>query len=343
MNRIHTIPALLAAAALLAAPGCNKRSSLTETGDAGDTAAASDDATSDDATSGGDASTSGGDGDTGMDTASDASDSDSDAEGTGDDCGTFLGCMDVPEVDGFNCDLWQEDCEQGEKCAAVPWYRDGIYEGWQCLPAGSTEPGSPCSGVEGEPFGTDTCDADSICLGALEPGETSVCVEQCVGSRANASCPVTGHACMQLNDASLNLCLPECDPFAANACQDGWSCRPGVEGAALTRMVCYPDGGAAPAGAPCGAQAGGADVCGPGLMCAPGDFFSAAGCPDDPSQPCCTPYCSLADPGGACPVPGQQCLPLFDAATHPQYATLGACLESVTPTGEPWKDILYGY
>ena len=70
-------------------------------------------------------------------------------------------------VDIFNCDVWQEDCLRGEKCAAVPLYRDGIYEGWQCLPAGSTEAGGACSPVEVAPPGTDTCDADSICLGAF--------------------------------------------------------------------------------------------------------------------------------------------------------------------------------
>ena len=220
---------------MLTAPGCNRRSTLTGTGDAGDTATAGDDATSgtdastsgtDASTSGTDTATSGTDDDTGMDTASDASDGDS--EGTGDDC-NFVGCYDVPPAEPFGCDFWAKDCPIGEKCAPYPWYRDGLYEGWACLLAGSTEPGSPCSAIAG-PLGTDTCDADSICLGAVEPGETSVCVEQCVGSPANASCPVTGHACVQLNEAILNLCLPECDPFAANVCQDGWSCRPGVEG-----------------------------------------------------------------------------------------------------------------
>ena len=80
-------------------------------------------------------------------------------------------------------------------------------------------------------------------------------------------------------------------------------------------------------------------MCGPGLMCAPGELYSSGGT----TGPRCTPYCSLADPGGACPVPGQQCLPLFDAVTHPQYATLGACLESVTASGNPWFDIVYGF
>ena len=47
MNRIHTIPALLDAVTVtvLAVPGCNKRSALTGTDDAGDTATASADGT----------------------------------------------------------------------------------------------------------------------------------------------------------------------------------------------------------------------------------------------------------------------------------------------------------
>ena len=65
MNRLSNIPATtaaltpallaatVAAVTLLALPGCNRRSSLTGTSDAGDTATAGDDATaSDTATSG---------------------------------------------------------------------------------------------------------------------------------------------------------------------------------------------------------------------------------------------------------------------------------------------------
>ena len=350
MNRIHTIPALLAAVTVtvLAVPGCNKRSALTGTDDAGDTATASADGTDPTSTSGADASTSGADGDTGMDTASDTGDSD-DGEGTGDDCGSFLGCTDVPEVDTPICSPWTQNCAdiygaEGNKCTFVmneifPEYDYEVYDWWSCRSSGEDTVGSACQGGLPGSFGTDSCDNTGVCLGAVESGEVSVCTEICVGSPEDSACPQSGDTCVQLNHGILTICVAECSPFAANECPDGWSCAPAVElDGPPTKMMCYASG-AAPTGAPCDGYSGGANVCGPGLMCAPGQLYSSGGT----TGPRCTPYCSLTDPGGACPVPGQQCLPLFDAATHPQYATLGACLESVTASGNPWFDIVYGF
>ena len=294
MNRLSNIPATtaaltpallaatLAAVTLLALPGCNRRSSLTGTGDAVDTATAGDDATaSDTATSGTepstsdtDATTASDDGDTSMDDGDTSMDDGGDS--TGDDCEGILGCPDgapFPEAcsqyglfdlergasPAFGaCDFWAQDCEDGQKCLDVQC-SNGTYDGsgaW-CVPVGSAPLKAPCTlvadGRDGG-YGEDTCGADGICLEAAVFSQ-STCVELCTGTPALPSCPATGSEgkrCVQLRGGSLNICVAECSPFQANSCPDGWSCMPATEGEVLTTMMCYPNPspGSGPGGGP---------------------------------------------------------------------------------------------
>jgi hypothetical protein len=316
MNRIHTIPALLAAAALLAAPGCNKRSSLTETGDAGDTAAASDDATSDDATSGGDASTSGGDGDTGMDTASDDS-----TDTTDDDCGGFLGCPDMPRR-VVECDYWAQDCPEGQKCrpaSTIPG--DPSWNTTICVDAGTDPLLAPCTLVEdADPYGaTDTCDEQGMCLFT---GGSGICHEFCAGDPENPTCPITGWECDIAATGTLDVCIPRCAPIPG-VCPDCWDC-PGDqaciaawEGDTLGGFICFPLSAEGAAGESCEC----ANCCAAGLMCTDAATYGP-GCAFDL---CCTEFCDITNLALMCTGPDQQCVALFDP-TDPHYANVGACM-----------------
>jgi len=237
---------------------------------------------------------------------------------------SFIGCDDTDGGCGAGgaacqCDVWSNDCNEGEKC--MPWANDGgnSWNATKCVPIAETpgEPGDACmvdgSGVSG----FDDCGEHSMCWDVDEEG-MGTCVAFCDGNEASPVCENPDTTCVIANDGVLNLCLPICDPLMSS-CAEGQACYPSGD-----TFVCVFDA-SADAGAhgdPCEFT----NVCDPGLWCAP-----ASGVPDCPTANCCTSFCDLSDPDASASCPGaaggQQCVPWYEEGqVPPDYEDLGTCL-----------------
>ena len=227
-----------------------------------------------------------------------------------------LGCnfLCPPDVIIAECDVWDQDCPEGEKCA--PWANDGgtSWNSLQCVPIQNDpgQPGDPCT-VEGSGVsGHDTCDVASMCWNVDPETNEGVCAAFCQGSESNPVCDDPTTSCVIANDGVLILCLPNCDPLLQN-CPDGQACYPGD-----TQFVCVPDASGPDLGAygdPCEFT----NACDPGLLC-----VGAAAVPECTSAECCSEFCDLdaPDPDSECQGQGagQQCLALFEEGQAPPGA-----------------------
>jgi len=209
-----------------------------------------------------------------------------------------------PDGGGINClccDVFAQDCPDGEKCN--PWANDGgdDWNGTRCSPI-EREPGAsgdPCTVVSSAASGVDSCDLGSLCWAVDPDTMQGTCTPLCEGSEANPMCP-PGTDCLIANDGVLALCLPTCDPLAPAACGPGHACLPSEHAFAC---VWTGAGESAAAGEAC------AELydCQPGLMCR---SSASVGPPCDAGEDrCCTPYCDLTapDPTAGCLDPGQAC------------------------------------
>jgi len=255
------------------------------------------------------------DDDNGTESATDPSDSSG-----GDDTMSFILPMDGASVN-IECDVWAQDCMEGEKC--MPWANDGgnAWNATRCSPVdpNPAQVGDPCT-VEGSGVsGIDNCAISSMCWNVDPETNMGTCVAFCSGSEANPVCEDPGTSCSILNEGTLILCLPNCDPLLQD-CQEG-------EGCYVTNdtFSCVPD-----AGGEMGAFGEGCEflnVCDPGLFCANPD-----GVPDCAgSIGCCSSFCDTSDPeaGANCPgaAGGQDCVSFYEEGQAPPgYEDVGVCL-----------------
>jgi hypothetical protein len=230
-------------------------------------------------------------------------------------------CEDLPDDGGYDCDVWEQDCEEGEKC--MPWSSDGTtWNALKCTPvdANPKQPGDECV-VEGNgASGIDDCDLGSMCWDVDPETNLGTCVAFCQGSEAAPTCDDPETNCVIANEGVLILCLPNCDPLVQD-CPSGQACYPVYEG-----FNCAPDVSGADMGGygdPCEYI----NVCDPGLFCASAE--AVPGCPG--SQGCCSEFCDLSapDPNAACSgvADGQECTMWYDeGAAPPGFEDLGACV-----------------
>jgi hypothetical protein len=230
------------------------------------------------------------------------------------------GFIPPPDVGvGTECDLWTQDCPEGEKC--MPWANDGgnSWNATRCSPlepdAGG--PGEPCT-VEGSGVsGIDDCQLGAMCWNV--DGETNMgeCAAFCIGDEANPSCANECEQCFISGSGVLILCLPQCDPIAQD-CGEGSGCYPDFQS-----FSCGPDvsGEAGAVGEPCEFV----NACDPGSACIDSDLVP--GC-EDPTG-CCAPFCDVDGPP-VCDalLPGSSCLPWeggqpAEACVGP--GTIGVC------------------
>lgn len=231
---------------------------------------------------------------------------------------TFLQMPDGGGV-GVECDVWEQDCPDGEKC--MPWANNGgsAWNATRCSPVEENpgQVGDECS-VEGSGVsGLDDCDVGSMCY-YVDP-ETNIgsCVGFCEGSEENPMCD-PGFLCSISNDGVLILCRSECDPLLQD-CQGSAACLPaaGADG-----FVCIVDasGEMGAPGDPCEFL----NSCDPGLFCASADVV-----PDcQGSAGCCSDFCDLTAPAPAddCTLAGQECEAWFaEGEAPPDLAHVGAC------------------
>jgi hypothetical protein len=212
------------------------------------------------------------------------------------------------QVGGIECDLYQQDCPEGSKCAPYIANDDEVWDDAHCIlvvdrPVGL---GFECMILGSEETQVDDCDVGLICWNT----GTLTCEALCGGGPDVPKC--SSGPCV-LADGLPPLCKRGCDPLTPDC---------GGE------QLCVP----APAGPPqCFTDASGdqgqlfgacmfANSCDYGLACF--EPTQAAEC--DPDEVgCCLPLCDLAAP--ECPGAGQSCMPLYGADAPIGYADLGFC------------------
>lgn len=213
-----------------------------------------------------------------------------------------------------DCDLFAQDCPEGQKCT---WAGDpdwSFFEYTLCVPL-DPDPlpdGSPCTYDLDDPFaGIDRCGLGAICAegytsdGAWD-GHAS-CVQLCKGSVEHRYCD-SGMAC--LGTRALWICVPHCDPFVQD-CGEGERCD--LSGA--DPLCIGPSGGDLGPGEPCDWPSD----CALGLSCRPG---STPGC----EYECCTPFCDRSDPQAECPFAGQVCVEPYEGIIPLGAEKVGVCL-----------------
>jgi hypothetical protein len=217
---------------------------------------------------------------------------------------------------GIVCDVWGQDCAEGDKCMA--WANDGgnLWNSNRCTPI-APEPagiGDPCV-VEGNGVsGIDDCELGAMCWGVDPRTNEGTCVPMCTGSEANPICP-DGLECQIASDGVLIVCLPSCDPLAPS-CADDEVCAPLSDlSNEEVRFSCLPIPPFEPQ--PYGSECDGLQVCDDGLLCVPEEHV-----PDCGGFACCTQLGdSLQMP--SCPDESQTCIPLFESPPDPSTCFCG--------------------
>ncbi len=304
-------------------------------GGAGTTEAATTSGTTDSSSTGAESSSTGADSSsTGADSSSTGAESSSTGAGSsseGSSTGAAMmesssgdpsvGFIDPSEGGANECDVWEQDCPDGEKC--MPWADNGAG-GWNALRCTPLDPapvavGGVCMVEDSALSGIDNCELGAICWGVDTETNLGTCLGMCTGSPDAPSCADPTATCSISNEDVLILCLPGCDPLL----QD---CGPGdVCIANNDAFLCVPDasGEEGVAGDPCEFL----NVCDPGLSCLGPDVVP--GCLG--ASGCCSPYCDLGDLGaGADCVTalgvGVECVPFYaEGLAPPGYEDVGVC------------------
>lgn len=237
------------------------------------------------------------------------------ATATGNDGGSFID--DPTGGASGQCDVWLQDCPEGEKCAA---YADDGSEHWnstRCVPVveNAAQPGEPCTLEDGVASGIDNCDKGSFCWYMDYNTLEGTCIAQCTGSADAPVCP-ENRACDISNNGTLLLCLETCDPLVPS-CPAGQLCFSSALGSFICDLDNSGDGGAY--GDPCAFV----NSCNYGLFCANPETV-----PDcNNGSGCCSEFCDLtADPVTCQGAPMQTCEPWYDVGTAPPgFEDVGYC------------------
>nr|WP_293175439.1 hypothetical protein [Nannocystis sp.] len=309
MRTTHVLRTLaLGAVVLGGCPKDNNEATATKSSNVDDTVAASDSAS----TTGG--TTMVAPGTSGGGTTSDAmTDGSSGAPTTG--ACSFLNCGDM-SGDGFQCDIWNEDCPEGQKC--MPWddTNMGSWNATKCSPVQENpgQKGDECTVTGSATDGIDSCDKHLLCW-YVDDMNVGTCIDMCTGSEEAAMCG-NGESCDVSNMGSLILCLSTCDPLVQSCPGDQICFFDGVD-----QFIC--DFDASGEEGQYGDACAFVNVCDYGLFCS-----DPAGVPDcvDASG-CCSPYCDLSVAENTCPgAPMQECVPWYTEGSEPPgQENIGAC------------------
>lgn len=216
-----------------------------------------------------------------------------------------------------SCDPFAQDCPEGEKCS--PYADDGgtSWNNDKCVPIVPDPdlPGEPCTVLDSEVSGVDSCDLGSMCWNVDDGTLIGTCVPLCAGNPETGVCPEP-LTCASFNENTLPLCLPRCDPLAPD-CPPADTCVANPVGVGF---ICIPDGSGDEGQPfdPCEF----ASACDPGLACKEPTVSSEC----DPNiAGCCTPFCDLNLPPD-CPDAMQTCLPYFGMdPAPPGHENVGFC------------------
>jgi len=140
----------------------------------------------------------------------------------------FLFDPDCPDMGAasLECDVFAQDCPEGQKCTA--WADDGgdAWNATKCAPVAETPgaPGDACLVEGGAVSGIDDCDRGAMCFFVDPDTAAGTCTRLCTGTADAPVCP-QATTCVISNDGVLNLCLQTCDPDAPT-CPQGQTCQP---------------------------------------------------------------------------------------------------------------------
>jgi hypothetical protein len=242
-----------------------------------------------------------------------------DPDSSGEDVGTcgFI-CETTTGLPPVECNLFDQDCPDGEKC--MPWANDGgnNWTAAKCTPIADNPagPGEVCQAVGSGVSGIDNCDGTSMCFNVDPVTLEGTCYAFCVGDESNAVCPDACDLCTLSGNSVLTICLPTCDPLAQD-CDEGSACYLYNESFACVPDVSGKDG------AP-GRECEFTNACDEGTWCAPGDRV-----PDCTGAGCCSPFCTVGDDTPCAILPGTVCVPLFEEGHDPEGCVpvnAGSCL-----------------
>lgn len=208
-----------------------------------------------------------------------------------------------PDIPAPNCDVFGQDCPDGEKCIGV--YNDGWWDTSKCVEvSGDKQPGEPCTvGPPGS--GIDDCAKGAFCWIDDAENQLGHCSEQCSGSRDAPVCS-EGSDCLIDEGGYLNICPRSCDPLLQDCVDEAQMCTVLGDSA-----VCAPDksGEEGQVNDPCAIVS----ACDKGLACI--DAVAASAACDPQGMGCCQPFCKLPD--APCPNPDQACVQWFDPMSLP--------------------------
>lgn len=210
----------------------------------------------------------------------------------------------------LDCDPWQQDCPEGQKCSAYAAAGDDIWSELHCVPIeGDAKPGEPCVASDDQLSGHDNCELGAMCRSVDEETLKGVCVGLCDGTPDEPTCTEAETKCTVTNSGVLNLCLSICDPLKKE-CDEGDTCAFVQDGFSCVL------GGDQGLGDPCNGQ-----TCSDGHLCIPASYL-----PDCGSENCCTPYCDVKADVPCAEVDGATCIPFFMEDEAPAgLENLGVC------------------
>lgn len=212
------------------------------------------------------------------------------------------------------CDVWAQDCGDGEKCVPYSSTGDGTFGGCSDSRCSELDPdpravGETCTIADGPWSGVDDCDISAFCWNVDPDTNQGVCVAMCAGSEANPACEDEALSCFQYAGTSVIACVPSCDALAPE-CPPAMTCAMSIANdyapLCISQSLDVPTG----TGTDCHFALG----CGSGFACVAAD--SVPGCAGDS---CCTPVCDLATP--QCPPEQSVCTQVPSTA-----AGVGACV-----------------
>jgi hypothetical protein len=108
-----------------------------------------------------------------------------------------------------NCNLFTQDCGEGERCASWDGDGEGEYDRTRCAPIDDrpAQLGEPCVSEVSHLTGIDDCAEGMMCL-SDDPTETAgICRAACLGNPFDASCEDPEMQCVQ-DEWFFGWCLP---------------------------------------------------------------------------------------------------------------------------------------
>ena len=218
------------------------------------------------------------------------------------------GCMFICDTTGGGttneCDVFAQDCMDGEKCVAWAEGGGGSWNATKCVKVtGDGAPGDVCMTEGGGTSGIDDCAKGVMCWN-VDENNMGTCVGLCTGTPDAGKCP-DDLPCTIANDGVLNLCLPSCDPLLQD-CAGTDLCIPNGDA-----FVCVLDASGDSGAAHDACEF--ANACDKGLVCL--DTATASKECDPAASGCCEPFCEFPD--GACPAADQKCVQWYDPMMLP--------------------------